>query len=301
MTLLQRKDLILVVDDSPESLGMVHHALDQAGMNALLALDGQQAIEIAEKMTPDLILLDALMPELNGFDTCRLLKQQPALATIPVIFMTGLTDAEDVVHGLEAGGVDYVTKPIRTDELVARIRVHLANARMTQSAHSALDKLGQSVFATNLSGHWLWSTPQVSQYLEAVGPPQEMRSAATQQIQNWLSRSPEPGSQLSLHLATGEFRLRYLGTTEHQEYLFRLLNNDGEGESQLLQVQLRLTTRESQVLLWIAQGKTNREIGQILDLSPRTVNKHLEQIFRKLGVENRTSAAAMAFHCLTRI
>lgn len=302
MTFPQRKDLILVVDDSPDSLSMVHHALDQAGMNALLALEGKQAIDIAIKMMPDLILLDALMPGLDGFETCRQLKRQPALSTIPVIFMTGLSDAEDVVHGLEAGGVDYVTKPIRTDELVARIRVHLANARVTQSAYSALDRLGQSVFATSLDGHWRWSTPQVNQYLGETDPSHgEARAAATQQIRRWLSRSPEPGSQLALQLDIGEFRLRYLGTTDHQEYLFRLLHKDGEGESQLLQAQLRLTARESQVLLWIAQGKTNREIGQILDLSPRTVNKHLEQVFRKLGVENRTSAAAMAFHCLTQI
>ena len=79
-----------------------------------------------------------------------------------------------------------------------------------------------------------------------------------------------------------------------------LLQRDGEEESELLRQQLRLTRRESQVLLWIAQGKTNREIGQILSLSPRTVNKHLEQVFRKLGVENRTAAAAMALRCLTR-
>ena len=97
-----------------------------------------------------------------------------------------------------------------------------------------------------------------------------------------------------------ELRLRYLGDTGSGEPLFRLLQRDGEEESELLRQQLRLTRRESQVLLWIAQGKTNREIGQILSLSPRTVNKHLEQVFRKLGVENRTAAAAMALRCLTR-
>ena len=110
----------------------------------------------------------------------------------------------------------------------------------------------------------------------------------------------EPGDQSALDSDHGELRLRYLGDTGSGEPLFRLLQRDGEEESELLRQQLRLTRRESQVLLWIAQGKTNREIGQILSLSPRTVNKHLEQVFRKLGVENRTAAAAMALRCLTR-
>ncbi len=126
-----RKDVILVVDDSPDSLGMIHHALDQAGLTALVALEGEQALGIAEKMVPDLVLMDAVMPNLDGFETCRRLKRHPELAAVPVIFMTGLTDSEDVVRGLEAGGVDYVTKPVRPDELIARIRVHLNNARVT--------------------------------------------------------------------------------------------------------------------------------------------------------------------------
>ena len=109
MTAVQRKDLILVVDDSPDSLGMIHQALDQAGLTALIALEGLQALSIAEKMTPDLILMDAIMPTLDGFETCRRLKKHPGLASVPVIFMTGLTESEDVVRGLEAGGVDYIT------------------------------------------------------------------------------------------------------------------------------------------------------------------------------------------------
>lgn len=75
-----RKDLVLVVDDSPDSLGMIHQALEQADLTALLALDGQQALNIAEKMVPDLILLDAMMPQMDGFETCRQLKNRPPLA-----------------------------------------------------------------------------------------------------------------------------------------------------------------------------------------------------------------------------
>ena len=302
MTTIERKDVVLVVDDSADSLGMIHQALEQSGLTALVAMGGEQAISIAEKMTPDLILMDALMPAMDGFEACRALKLHPALANVPVIFMTGLTDTEDVVRGLEAGGVDYMTKPIRPKELVARIRVHLNNARLAQSTQTALDKLGQASFATDRQGRWLWGTPQAEEWIniteENLAKPHE---ELAEHIRRWLNRLPRSGDQLALPLPHNALRLRYLGESVTNEHLFRLLHQEGDSESLLLQKQLRLTKRESQVLLWIAQGKTNREIGQILELSPRTVNKHLEQIFRKLGVENRTSAAATAFQCLINI
>lgn len=300
MTAVQRKDLILVVDDSPDSLGMIHQALDQAGLTALIALEGLQALSIAEKMTPDLILMDAIMPTLDGFETCRRLKKHPGLASVPVIFMTGLTESEDVVRGLEAGGVDYITKPVRPNELIARIRVHLNNARMTQSAHTTLDRLGQTSFSTDSAGQWRWATPQADLLLEKANV---NRSALAEPIQRWLKHQPERGQQLNQ--LPGNLGLRYLGHSasgeENGEHLFRLLHHDSDAELELLKNALHVTHREAQVLVWIAHGKTNREIAQILELSPRTVNKHLEQIFRKLGVENRTAAAAMVIQYLTQI
>ena len=117
-------EVALVVDDSPDTLGFINETLDAAGISVLLALDGQQALTIAEKVQPDIILLDAVMPNMDGFETCRRLKANSALADIPVIFMTGLSDTEDVVRGLQSGGVDYLSKPVDPDELVARLRVH---------------------------------------------------------------------------------------------------------------------------------------------------------------------------------
>ncbi|EKF75822.1 LuxR family transcriptional regulator [Alcanivorax hongdengensis A-11-3] len=302
MNAAPRKDLILVVDDSPDSLGMIHQALDRAGLTALVALEGEQALGIAEKMVPDLILMDAIMPNLDGFETCRRLKDHPELSSVPVIFMTGLTDSEDVVRGLEAGGVDYVTKPVRPDELIARIRVHLNNARLTQSAHTALDRLGQATFSTDEAGIWRWATRQAEQLL---GKACDDRAALLEQlageIRHWLQHQPERGQQLNLGALPGNLGLRYLGRSSAQEHLFRLLHQDSDAELALLRSALHVTQREAQVLVWIAHGKTNREIAQILALSPRTVNKHLEQIFRKLGVENRTAAAAMVIQYLTQI
>src|SRR5580704_2228731 len=127
------EDIVLVVDDSPDALRMLTDLLEEAGMTALVALEGDQALAIVEKITPDIILMDAVMPSIDGFETCRRLKHNKALAHVPVIFMTGLSETQDIVKGLEAGGVDYVTKPIVPDELLARIRVHLANARLAHS------------------------------------------------------------------------------------------------------------------------------------------------------------------------
>ena len=122
-------------------------------------------LSIVEKVSPDVILMDALMPGTDGFETCRRLKQNKALAHVPIIFMTGLSDTEHIIEGLEAGGVDYVTKPIVPGELLARIRVHLANARMAHSARAALDAFGRFLLAASHTGSVLWYTPQAAKLL----------------------------------------------------------------------------------------------------------------------------------------
>ena len=112
----QSKDLVLVVDDSPDSLGMINDALDAAGLTVLVALEGRQAISITNSITPDIILMDAIMPGMDGFETCRLLKAQPHLAHIPIIFMTGLSDTQSIVKSFDAGSVDYIQKPVNCTE-----------------------------------------------------------------------------------------------------------------------------------------------------------------------------------------
>src|ERR1700677_2959036 len=107
------RDIVLVVDDSPETLRLLTDALEDAGMTVLVAREGEHALSIVEKVLPDVILMDALMPGTDGFETCRRLKQNKALTHVPVLFMTGLSDTEHIIEGLEAGGVDYVTKPNR--------------------------------------------------------------------------------------------------------------------------------------------------------------------------------------------
>src|ERR1700741_127683 len=183
----KKRDIALVIDASPETLRLLTDALDNVGMTVMVALDGASAMRIVDQITPDIILLDAVMPGMDGFETCRRLKRDGALSNVPVIFMTGLTETEHIVSGLEAGGVDYVTKPIVIEELLARIRVHLANARLTQSARAALDVSGRYLLAVNRQGKIMWATPQAQRLLtDSLGPGGEEELALPDLLQQWL-------------------------------------------------------------------------------------------------------------------
>ena len=292
------RDTVLVVDDTPDTLGFLTEALERAGLTALVATGGAQALALVGRVVPDLILLDAVMPGMDGFECCRRLKAGPA-AHVPVIFMTALSDTEHVVAGLGAGGVDYVTKPIRLDELLARIRVHLGNARAAQSARAALDTSGSSLVALAPDGAVLWSTPQAAALLRAA-PAGEVAATLPAGLAARLLAgrdAPEPV------LTPGErggasLSFAFVGAVGAGELLFRLSRHDPRGGEEVLKARFPLTAREAEVLLWLARGKSNRDIAAILDLAPRTVNKHLETVFAKLGVENRASAAVLAVRAL---
>ncbi|AND93713.1 two-component response regulator [Bradyrhizobium diazoefficiens USDA 110] len=293
----KKRDVALVVDDSPETLRLLTDALDGAGMTVMVALDGAAAMRIVEQITPDIVLLDAVMPGIDGFETCRRLKRDAGLANVPVIFMTGLAETEHIVRGLDAGGVDYVTKPIVIEEMLARIRVHLGNARLTQSARAALDVSGRFLFAVNRQGSILWATPQAQKLLSDHHGAQADDFALPPSLLHWLEQAKGKGSSKSQGASlpdNPQLRFYYMGETAPNEFLLRLSKESGTALPPEFTSELGLTTREGEVLAWLSKGKTNRDIAQILGLSPRTVDKHLEQIYAKLGVENRTAAAAIA-------
>jgi DNA-binding NarL/FixJ family response regulator len=298
----ETRDIVLVVDDSPETLRLLTDALEDAGMTVLVAREGEHALSIVERVLPDIILMDAVMPGADGFATTRRLKQNKAMAHVPVIFMTGLSDSEHIIEGLEAGGVDYVTKPIVPGELLARIRVHLANARMAHSARTALDAFGRFLLAASNGGSILWYTPQAAKLLGiAFADFDRENYVLPPDVLGWLHQcaAASPGAEpASIDLKTGKtsarMRLVYVARVGADEHLLRLIEGEIGDDRALLKKKLAVTEREAEVLLWIAHGKSNRDIAEILDLSPRTVNKHLEQIYAKLGVENRASAAALA-------
>lgn len=287
-------NIVLVVDDSPESLGMLNVALNGQGYTALVALNGLQALSITEKIQPDIVLMDAIMPEMDGFETCRRLKSQHP--NTPVIFMTGLTDPEDVIKGFEAGGVDYVTKPISPDAVIARIKSHINTAQLAQSFQDALDHTGNNLFCVSSQGRLAWATPKVHKLIEQVATEQGNPWALlASQIETWLSGDTR--QNLVFNGFSSPIEIGYQ-REQDDKHLLKVIETRSDKSPEDLQKALPLTKRESEVLYWLSYGKTNWEISQILDMSPRTANKHLETIYKKLGVDNRTAAAAVSVRVL---
>ncbi len=117
--------IVLIVDDQVENLQIIGNILKVYNLKKAIATNGFEALEIAQKIKPDLILLDIMMPELDGLQVCKKLKENPKTSDIPIIFLTAKTQEEDIVAGFEAGGVDYITKPFKTSELLSRVKTHI--------------------------------------------------------------------------------------------------------------------------------------------------------------------------------
>jgi DNA-binding NarL/FixJ family response regulator len=273
---------------------MINSALKQAGYTVLVSLNGQQALDIVAQIQPHVVLMDAVMPVMDGFDCC--LEMRKRLPLTPIIFMTGLTEEEHVVRAFENGGNDYITKPIKPAELLARITAHVNSARMINNAHAALDVAKQFVLAVDDRGEILWTTPDTRELLQAQGIDQEA-GELTERLRDWLGEHQTRGD-LIIPTAQRPLTLRYFKTIDDGEHLLRIVGQDLLTDPRLLEQALPVTKREAEVLLWVAHGKTNKEIGEILGLSPRTVNKHLEQTFAKLQVDNRSAATSLAIQAL---
>ena len=140
-----KSDVILIVDDTPDNLMVLFSYLENKGFKVLLAEDGQSALQIAQTQSPDLILLDVLMPEIDGFETCRQLKAKQVTRDIPVIFLTALSETVNKVRGFNLGGVDYITKPSEQEEVLARVQTHLNLHKMQQSLALQNQELEQAL------------------------------------------------------------------------------------------------------------------------------------------------------------
>jgi len=297
-------DVVLIVDDVPDNLSVLHDALDESGYTVLIATNGESAIQRAAQALPDIVLLDAVMPGIDGFEVARRLKARPDTAHIPIVFMTGLTDTEHVVAAFQAGGVDYVTKPIRPREVLARIAVHMQGARQARQARNALDAFGHATMAIRVSNSRLvWQTPLARKLLHdyfdgAEGPPDVPLVPA--QLLNWVQsqaalaeagREPTP---LTLVRDARQLVLTLQERTSDEDWLIVMREVSDTAIVDAMMASFKLTLREAEVLYWVVKGKTNRDIGDILGSSPATVKKHLEHVYTKLGVETRTAAAGLA-------
>jgi DNA-binding response OmpR family regulator/DNA-binding CsgD family transcriptional regulator len=301
---------VLIVDDVPDNLAVLHDALDESGYTVLLATNGEAALQRAAQALPDIILLDAMMPGMDGFEVARRLKASPATAPIPIVFMTGLTETEYLVAALDVGGVDYVTKPIKPKEVLARMAVHLQGAREKRQARNALDAFGYATITVRVSdGKLMWQTPLARELLQryyGTAAPQTPEAVLT-----WLRRQVATAEQLAaqrtepprLSIEQGAKKLvfRLHQQTGDDDWLIIMREESDETVIQAISLSFKLTAREAEVLYWVVKGKINRDIGDILGTSPMTVKKHLERVFAKLGVETRTAAAGMAMNRIRQL
>jgi DNA-binding response OmpR family regulator/DNA-binding CsgD family transcriptional regulator len=298
-----RTDVVLIVDDVPDNLSLLHDALDEEGYTVLVATHGEAALQRASQAVPDIILLDAVMPGMDGFEVARRLKAQPETSHIPIIFMTGLSETEHVVAAFQAGSVDYVVKPIKPREVIARLSAHMQSARQARQARNALDAFGHASLTVRVSdGRVLWQTPLARKLLQEYFDTPE--AVAPVELAAWLSQTvPRGATGPAAATAPPVWAVnqagRRLSFTLHQptgedEWLLVMQESSDQAAMDALTAEFKLTAREGEVLYWVVKGKTNRDIGDILGSSPATVKKQLEHIFAKLGVETRTAAAGLA-------
>jgi DNA-binding response OmpR family regulator/DNA-binding CsgD family transcriptional regulator len=299
-------DVVLIVDDVPDNLSMLHDALDESGYTVLVATSGEAALQRATQAVPDIVLLDAMMPGMDGFEVARRLKASAGTAHIPIIFMTGLTETEHLVAALEAGGVDYVTKPIKPKEVLARMGVHMQGARQARQTRNALDAFGYaSITVRAIDGRLMWQTPLARELLLAYYGTSAPQAPAP--VVAWLRRHlADAQRQIEPPRLTAELGPRRLSFRLHQQtgdddWLIVMREVSDSAVIQAMSFAFKLTAREAEVLYWVVKGKINRDIADILGSSPATVKKHLERILAKLGVETRTAAASMAMNRIRQL
>ena len=301
--MMESQGTVLIVDDTPGNLALLSDMLSEAGYRVLVATDGISAIEQIQYEKPDIILLDVMMPGIDGFETCKRLKADAATAAIPVLFMTGMSELENLLRGFGEGGLDYIVKPIRPAEVLARIEVHLAHTRNLIRAQRLLDHSEFAAVAVGADGRIIWFTPAAKQWLadfvqqysplDTDGAAGFLPDKLLLWFNNWRQGVGKAGLELKSQRITAEFSIEASSCEYPNEYLLLLQREDVQWTPELLRERLKLTFREAEILMWIARGKTNKEIGLILTTSPRTVNKHLEHIFEKLGVSTRAAAVAV--------
>ena len=279
---------VMIVDDTPANLAFLSDALADAGYEVLVALSGHTALRQLELVRPDVILLDAVMPGMDGFETCDRLKSRDATRDIAVIFMTALADTADVVRGFEHGAVDYVTKPVREAEILARIATHIGRSRELRRAQGTVEAWPRPSLTVATDGTITTASSRARTRLAALAIEQRLPAVCVA----WLSGQVQgqgDTAPFTLSEGAGALTMEFCGAVDAGEYLLLLDHAEAASATRLIDSH-GLTAREAQVMEWVTAGKTNRDIAAILDISPRTVTKHLERIFVKLGVETRTAA-----------
>lgn len=284
------KPTVLVVDDTPAALGVVCDALRARGVKVLLAESGAAARAVLVRVTPDLVLLDVMMPGEDGFTVCAALKADPAWRELPVIFLTAVDAPEQKVRAFAAGAVDYVTKPVHVAELVARVtaQFELRAARRKLEAQNA-ELEAEVALRLDAEAQLASSLDRAVLVLDRGGG----IVFATRLAHDLLAKfevAPATLATTDHYAATaGALRVRHFTEAGRDDTAMLVLEEEHAAPGPAALLPLGLTPRQAEVAYWVAQGKTNPEIAVILGASPRTIDKHMERILARLEVENRAS------------
>jgi DNA-binding response OmpR family regulator/DNA-binding CsgD family transcriptional regulator len=307
---------ILVVDDVPDNVAVLFDFLREHGFKVLVSESGRHALTALSRSAPDLILLDVMMPEMDGLETCRRIKEDPRFADVPVFFMTALGDPVDKVRGLQAGAADYITKPIFPEEVLARIRVHLElrdrNRELAEQNERLDAAIQQRIAAERALQHTLENAVIVADEHGAIhlctgaaeqlmrrhfGGNREVRLPSA--VAAWLRDRHARQTALALPHASGAtLEIQQAPAPGAGALLLLTLGEKSAPPSPARLVSLGLTPRETEILFWIAQGKTSPEIAVILETAPETIKRHVKNFLPKLGVETRLAAALKAMELL---
>ncbi len=307
---------LLIVDDLPANLGVLLGVLEGAGHETLVATSGEGALARLAYIQPDLILLDVNMPGLDGYETCRRLKADARWREVPVLFLTAQDDPVDKVRAFEAGAVDYITKPLHAEEVLARVRAHLqiralqrtlieknglletAVARRREAESQLQQSLDRAVLMVDADHRVEFCTRLAQRLLTRYFPEHGSTDTLPRPLALWLTvrtgsepwRVEQPESWLEVQI----FAPGQPGT-----YLMLLLEEKVHGSNSPARLlHLGLTAREAEVLYWAAHGKTNQEVAEIISASLNTVKKHVANLLVKMGAESRLTAALQAAELL---
>jgi DNA-binding NarL/FixJ family response regulator len=308
---------ILIVDDVPANLGVLLDFLGGADYEVLVAESGESALAQLAYARPNVILLDVAMPGLDGYETCRRLKADPRWRDTPVLFLTALNEPADKVRGFAVGAVDFISKPLHPEEVLARVRAHLQIRALQQKLEEHNELLQQAIaLRLEAEAQLQHSLDRAVLIVHRRDEVQFCTRLARRLLERYFPDHHDPDA-LPAALADwaegGNARIPWLREAKDTRLQARLFAEGSSGgcfmllleetviaaaDSPAALLRLGLTVRESEVLYWIAHGKTSPEIALILAAAPNTIKKHVQNILLKLGVETRLAAALRATEIL---
>ncbi|MCW5202074.1 response regulator [Desulfobulbus sp. US4] len=267
---------VLIVDDDDGARLTIKHIVESAQYQARTAAGGHDALKMVQEKLPEIILLDLVMPEMDGYEVCRRLKADPRSAEIPVMFLSGLISAEEKFKAFEVGGVDYIVKPCSTVELLARLHTHLTLQRIQNSLAAEVRK--QTVELKEKNKELQETNLVLKRLLHEI---EEEKMEMSRIMQTNIERLILPDlDRMAEAPAQQRYQLRDTIQTN-------LLDLSSPVAGKNIDAYSLLTPTELRVLNFIRQGRSSKEIAQSLNISPQTVATHRKHIRKKLNISGK--------------